>query len=690
MAPVFIRRGSAALVASILIDAGNWAYQRGIVLFCLTAAFFVYSFTISQAIQLYYQAFHYPEHVLAVNKGYKRQDRFPIHWYVLLFLSIALVFFAPVFPSPHSAAMAGTHQESEVDIELGKRYEEAKFYFNQLLTNHSLAQDRYNWSKGAQNFRRIYLSSPKSELAAPCLYMLGRIYNLMYKQFQRDTDLNESISYYRDTARLFSNHPLADDSYYALGLIYLADKNTPQQAADYFVRIVKYYPSGDMHPRAEDMLKQVSKDHDIALPMSMLENSPLGTLNSVLPVKYWSSDDYTRIVVKASGPVSYADSILPKTGNAPRRLYVDFHDSYIEPRYRAPVPIEDGLLKSIRTGQFSKDTVRVVLDIESIDSYKIYSLPDPFRVVIDVRGDSKKDSGKIQRIASSQSKRYPGQNPAGKTDRILVLKAKKKYFPGTTALPPYPLAESTLHSQEPLELSLAQQLGLGVKTIVLDPGHGGKDPGAVANGIMEKDIVLDLAMKLKPQLEQKLGCTVILTRGDDTFISLEERTAIANTKAADLFISLHVNAHRSSKVRGIETYFLNLTTNADAMQVAARENATSTHQMSDLQDILSDIMQNSKIEESSRLAQQVQNAIVDGDAGHSYRNIKNLGVKQAPFYVLIGAEMPSILLEAAFISNKEDVIHLKSSEFISALANDITLGVEAYVTGNMVGLTSSF
>jgi len=633
----------------------------------------------------------HPLHVLAVKKGKELQGIHPFLPYLPILVGILLGLVVSLNTlQPGSSAIASSNQDTRVEIELTKRYNEAKFYFNQLLTNHTLAQERYNWAKGAQNFRRIYLSSPKSEYAAPCLFMLGRVYHLMFKQFHHGEDLDESIGYYRDTARLFSNHVLADDAYFALGLIYLTDEDNPQLAADALARIVKSYPSGDMHPRAEDMLKQISKDHDIALPKSMVGNSPIGKLNNVLPVKYWSSADYTRIVVKASGPVSYEDSVLPKTHNAPRRLYVDFHDSYIEPRYRAPIPIEDGLLRSIRTGQFSKDTVRVVLDIESIDSYKIYSLPDPFRVVIDVRGATTTDSEGVQRINSARSKRFPASSSNHEADTFLVLRDQKKYAPGSGGRSAHETDQKTAFPRFQSQLSLAQQLGLGVKTIVLDPGHGGKDPGAVANGVKEKDIVLKLAKRLKPQLEEQLGYEVILTREDDVFLSLEERTAIANTRGADLFISLHVNAHRSAKVRGVETYFLNLTTNVDAMRVAARENATSTHQMSDLQNILSDIMKNSKIEESSRLAKKVQSAIVQGPSGTSFNKMKDLGVKQAPFYVLIGAEMPAILLEAAFISNSNDVENLKSSAFIKTLADDISNGIETYVNGNMVGLTSDY
>jgi N-acetylmuramoyl-L-alanine amidase len=603
-----------------------------------------------------------------------------------IYILCCALFFVFSWPA---AAQNSSPEENLPSIE--QRYNQAKFYFNQLLTNKKLSSQRENWAKGAQNFRRIYLAEPKSNQAASCLFMLGRLYHHMYLTFHKEGDLDESISYYKDTARLFSDHRLADDSYYSLGRIYLSDKNDTQSAAENLSKVVSSYPNGDMHPLASDMMKQLSKDHDIALPDAMVGgSSQLSKLNYVLPVKYWSSNDYTRVVIMASGPVKYREELLQETKDIPRRLYIDFQESYIEPQYRAPVPIEDGLLKQIRTGQFSKDTVRVVLDIESIGSYKIYSLPDPFRVVIDVRGEPHTNT--VAGTPQADPSNSPSLSSKSKsaTNGPIILADQKKFATDVQKFGKED-TKAKMATSDTQELSLAQQLGLGVKRIVLDPGHGGKDPGAIANGLEEKDIVLKLAKQLKPILEKELGCEVLLTRTDDTYISLEERTAIANTQNADLFLSLHINAHSSSKVRGIETYYLNLSTNADAMRVAARENSTSTHQMSDLQDILSDILKNSKINESSRLAKQVHNSILTGLDNNAFGSIRNLGVKQAPFYVLIGAQMPAILLEIAFISNEEDARNLQSPDFIATLAHQITQGVRGYISNtNIASLTRNF
>ena len=423
--------------------------------------------------------------------------------------------------------------------------------------------------------------------------------------------------------------------------------------------------------------------------------------------------------------VTYREELLEKIGKQPRRLYIDFLESYIEPRFRSPVPIEDGLLKRVRTGQYSTDTVRVVLDIESISSYKIFSLPDPFRVVIDVRGTNKKPqksrSTHLQ-LSSALPPPTPADLPATATDRVSLPPSQDQ--PSSVVSTPSPIAnedkkvvsvivlkdkkknhiageiedndqdndqdydqedDQMLDPPVNTRISLAQQLGLGVGKIVIDPGHGGKDPGAIAFGLKEKDIVLKVAKNLAYHLEKDMNADVILTRDSDTFLPLEERTAIANTNDADLFISLHINAHPSPQVKGFETYFLNLSTNDEAMRVAARENATSAHQMSDLQDILSDIMQNSKINESSRLAQQVHNSMANGLATPPY-TIKNMGVKQAPFYVLIGAGMPAILIEIAFISNPEDARLLADDTFIEKMTAEISKGILEYTNANRAQL----
>ena len=614
-----------------------------------------------------------------------------------------------------SFALAKVHKENN-STSIENQYKAAKISFSQLETDDRIGDLRENWIKCAGKFRKIYLAAPQSEYAPKCLFMLGKIHQRMFSRFKIKKDIEEAISSYDKTASLFRDNSLADDALWSIGNIYL-EKQEPKKAAEYFKKIVTEYPRGDMQAKASEKLKKLTTAPGDPTPPSD-DTAQTAKLINVLPVKYWSSKDYTRIVIDASGPVAFKDQLLEQAGDQPRRLYIDFFNSYVDPKFRIPVPIEDGLLKRIRTGQYSADTVRVILDIESISSYKVFSLPDPFRVVVDVRSQ-KKDGPAVPAVKeplqevepikppemappavpslAATSSKASANTPSSKTrakmpvevklkgpSKIIVLRDSKK-----TGVASHPgLKESSARSTAPASgktFSLAQQLGLRVKTIVLDPGHGGKDPGAMANNLKEKDIVLKVALKLAPILERKLGCKVILTRKRDVFIPLEERTAIANKNNADLFISLHINSSPTAAANGFETYYLNLTGNPEAMRVAAFENATSTHQMSDLQNILSDILKNSKISESSRLAQQVHDAIITR-LEKKYPHIKNLGVKQAPFYVLIGAEMPAILVEMSFISNPDDAQHLKDNHFLTNIANDISSGIQSYISHNTASL----
>ena len=217
--------------------------------------------------------------------------------------------------------------------------------------------------------------------------------------------------------------------------------------------------------------------------------------------------------------------------------------------------------------------------------------------------------------------------------------------------------------------------------MVIDPGHGGKDYGAPGyhRGVHEKKVTLEIAMRLAKQIKTELGLEVVLTRNGDRYLTLEERTAIANTKSADMFISIHTNASRDRRAYGIETYFLNLATDEEAIRVAAMENATSTKNISDLQKILYDLMQNAKINESSRLAAYVQSATVQHLKNKRYSRVKSKGVKQAPFYVLLGAQMPSILIETSFISNSRECERLVNSKYQTRLAEGIVQGIRNYI-----------
>jgi len=613
----------------------------------------------------------------------------PRNRHVLLFL-LTILFFPAGTESFIKADDAGP-EDKPPGVE--QQYNQAKDYYYLLLRAENMQKDRRNWQKGISEFRRIYLDAPQGRLAPNCLFMMAKMHYRMYMRFHQEVDMDQSIGYYTDVYSLFPHNTLADDAIFWAAEIYLKGKKNPDQAAKLYAKQIEMFPGGDKYSQAAGRLQEIQGNFDIKLSEKYSLSQKNKRLMQVLPVQYWSSDDYTRVVIRSTGPVRYKSFLAEKEVNMPRKLYVDFTMCSVEKQNSGPMAIKEGLLKKIQTTQTDPETVRVALDLESITTYKIFSLNDPFRVIVDVHGQQKiiSSSKTLPQVEKEKIARAKRSVPADveelrptarktakeseaelKTDTagepFVVLADRNKKKP--RAKGPNAAVDSTL--------TLAQQLGLGVRRIVLDPGHGGKDPGAMANGLREKDLTLKVARKTAALLKEKYEYEVILTRQKDSSLPLEERTAIANTSKADLFVSIHVNAHPSGRVRGIETFYLNLATNTEAMRVAARENATTTHNISDLQDILSELMQNSKIEESSVLADYVQNSLVSGLQENRY-DTENLGVKQAPFYVLIGAEMPAVLAEISFISNKKDASRLREQEYLNEIAAQIAAGVAGYV-----------
>lgn len=373
-------------------------------------------------------------------------------------------------------------------------------------------------------------------------------------------------------------------------------------------------------------------------------------------VRFWTNPGYTRVVMDLTKEVDFSANYLPAEpkNRVPPRIYVDLKKTTLAQKLSDPTPVDDGLLRRIRTGVSGDGTVRVVFDLVSFKDYKVFPLEDPFRLVVDVAGDGEP--------ALTADKPEVRSLPPGPKDGIAGILDK-----ATSDIPlPVHIPKATV--------------GRGLRRIVVDAGHGGKDPGAIGpDGIREKDVTLAIARALAKKLEKELGCQVILTRNSDVYLDLAERTAIANKVGADLFISIHANASLSRRAYGIETYYLNFSKNEQATAVVARENGTSLKQVGDLERILFDLMANSKINESSRLAAEIQKSLV-GHLSHRYSHIKDLGVRQGPFYVLLGATMPSVLVETAFISNPREESRLTDPQYYRNAVAGIARGVRNYAS----------
>jgi len=529
---------------------------------------------------------------------------------------------------------AGTGKVSNPKAKQAReKYRQAETCYAKLSTSPKKQKYRDQWMSCIEKYDAVHRIAPDSEYAAAGLYWSGVLHHGLYKKSFLKKDKDKAVGVLQNTIIRYPGSVYAQKAKAKI-LAISGRQSLPQTA--------KKKPATGLYHNQSDDIAGLIQEKKSAKPKASSGTQPANGKNTVVQgLRFWSNPSYTRIVIDADQEARFNDHILKQdpSKKKPPRLYVDLMGSVLKSGIETFVPINDNLLSNVRAGQHLPDSVRVVIDIKSYDRYKIFSLRNPFRIVIDVWGES---------VASRKHKRSP-VSPGAKDEKLV---------PG----------------------ALAKQLALGVRRIVIDPGHGGKDYGAPGyhKGVHEKKIVLAISRRLAKKIKKELSCEVILTRNSDRYLSLEERTAIANTKDADLFISIHTNSAKDRRAYGIETYFLNLATDDEAIRVAAIENQTSTKNISDLETILNDLMQNAKISESKRLATSVQGAL-NTHMRRSYKRVKNKGVKQAPFYVLLGAQMPAILVETSFISNPRECKRLTDPQYQEQLCNGIIKGIKQYI-----------
>ena len=412
-----------------------------------------------------------------------------------------------------------------------------------------------------------------------------------------------------------------------------------------------------------------------ASPVSAFAKSPPDSSSIVMlrAIRREALPDTLRVTLELDREVAFHDERI----EGPPRVFVDLPNTRaVEPLKDATIPYPDGPVKQVRVGRQLNSRTRVVLDLNGAGSHSVYAVYNPYRIVIDIGHPAAGAASVIP------TERAPiGTRPV-RAPLVMASNASKATPPAPAPppretpaadTPPAPLAPP-LNSKG--GFSIARQLGLGVTRIVIDPGHGGHDPGARGNGISEAALVLDVATRLEDLLKKE-NVEVVLTRRTNAFVALEERTALANRSDADLFLSIHANASTVPGARGIETYFLNFAPNPEAEAIAARENAGSSKSMRHLPDIVQAIALNNKIDESRDFATIVQSALYQ-ELRKTNRTLRNLGVKQAPFMVLVGATMPSVLAEISFMSNSAEAALLKTDRYKQEIAEALLAGIMRY------------
>ncbi|MGD0619445.1 MAG: N-acetylmuramoyl-L-alanine amidase [Bryobacteraceae bacterium] len=459
----------------------------------------------------------------------------------------------------------------------------------------------------------------------------------------------------------------------------------------------------------------------------------------VTAVRFWSMGDVTRIAIEATGQFDFHSDHLP---NPDRLFFdLPGTKPDLERRGVNVIPVHDRYLKQIRVAETQHGVTRIVLDLASSSSFTTETLANPDRLIIELRTPGGTAKAPVQESATAEramapppvtrtarvftppppapARRAPDpvvgtpdidEPPAVATtatarpNSALIAKLNVPPPPAArirtqdlapetkpegkseTTSPPlrasavapapdtaYPARRTTASGDR----SMTRVLGLKVSRIVIDAGHGGHDTGTIGpTGLREKDLVLDVSMRLGALIEERMGSQVIYTRSDDTFIPLEQRTAIANDNHADLFLSIHANSSQVRAASGVETYYLSFTTSKDALDLATRENAESSMTVNDLQDLLQKIALKDKVDESREFAERIQTALCAASTRTAHN--RDRGIRKAPFVVLIGATMPSVLAEIGFVSNAQDERLLKRPETRQKLAEALYKGLSQY------------
>ncbi len=546
-----------------------------------------------------------------------------------------------------------------------QQYQKARSKYYELINSRQTGQQA-EWLICIEMFRRVWSEHPKTKRASDALFSAGLLYWNMHQRFGKQSNLYGAIKAYEQLVDAYPKSTLADDALYNTAIIYHEDMGDRRQALQVLNRILQLYPRGDMASQARSLLKKLRGG---AAP----NKEASGVV--IEDIRYWSNPAYTRVSIYLSRAAAYHHHFLKKDPRlqTPPRLYVDVRGAKLSAKLQRNMKLKDALLQRVRSGQFDQNVARVVLDMNSVYDYQISARSEPHRIIIDVQGERPRQTLVAEIVDAELKQTISAAAPQAKT-------VQKKPDKVKTAVSKHGSAKKTSPDIPGIEMNLQQA---PIRTIVIDPGHGGDDPGAVGpGGTREKAVVLGIALKLRDVLRKNQRYKVILTRDHDVFVPLQERSRLANQMRGDLFISIHANASRKRKASGISTYIFDDATDEYSKRLAQRENA-SIHQgeMQDediLQRIFKSMSKNFFTYQSADLASMVQRAMVKSLKSR-YKKVQDLGVKGAMFYVLWNTDMPAILVETSFITNATEERRLRSDFYQLELAKSLGKGISKFL-----------
>jgi N-acetylmuramoyl-L-alanine amidase len=640
-----------------------------------------------------------------------------------------------------SAAPAKTNAEASATANAAVRRQSASTQFaraeeQRAALNSKPTEKRTlaDYKQVVAGYRRVALITPRAPEVPDSLLAIAELYTEMGDRFGR-TYYQSAADSYQFLVREYPTNKYCQDAILRVAKLQREQLGDSSLAKKTYEDFLKKYPHSPRKREVQEALAElallqnsdapsatnnVASNSNTASPAAeevpasapvhsggkLASRSDAGEIPRVRRIRAAAYGDATRVTIDLEDSVQYTSGRIAN----PDRIFFDLHAARLTAEVaRGNIRAEGGLLSAVRVAQNHNGVVRVVLDVNGVKDYTASLINNPPQLLIDLYGNSQvaapvrnAQTSKTQQqvVAENSDESAPGNsksaidnsiggtaagsNPSAATRNSLpsATNAKSKPVKSTAAnakpdlIRPASAPQPTRDGQS----TLTRALGLKIGRIVIDAGHGGHDTGTIGpTGLMEKDLCLDVALRLGKIIEQKLpGADVVYTRSDDTFVPLEERTNIANQAKADLFLSIHANSSRDHAARGIETYYLNLKGSAEAMEVAARENATAQGGVHELQDLVMKIARTEKIDESKELAEDVQDSLAKRIQKTS-KPVKNRGVRKAPFVVLIGADMPSILTEISFLSNPADEQLLKKPENRQRVAEGLYQGVASYL-----------
>jgi N-acetylmuramoyl-L-alanine amidase len=623
------------------------------------------------------------------------------------------------------------------------QFDKAESQREALLAQPEQARTRQQYETVIAAYRRIVLEAPISSKADGSAFEVAELTAEMARRFKDDAALFSAVREYKFLRKEYPSSKHRIEALLAIGVIYKNDLGDVADGQSALEDLVRQYPNSQSAEKAREELGSLhSEESEEAASRESVKptskeakkaqrddssSAKSNDLVQVTAVEHWSTPDYTRVTVDLDQDVEFESQRI----DSPDRIFFDLKNAYLPSALKGKsFDVDDGLVKKVRVAQFKPGKARIVIETDGNATYNASLLLSPPRLVIDVHSDGVHSDGvrsdsvhsgdptprqpttattaKVQKeggprtvkVVPAEEKRI--SSARADAPKRVIVEAEDSTDDDTDTPPQKPVEKiaktrtttKSLKHQSPLmasareaqptssgDRSLIRALGLKIGKIVIDPGHGGHDTGTIGpNGLLEKDLVLDVSRRLGKLLEARLGADVVFTRRDDTFIPLETRTSIANQEQADLFVSVHANSSHDPDARGVETYYLNFTSSPEALEVAARENAASDKDIHELQDLVKKIALREKIDESREFASDVQESLHSGLATKS-AGIRDRGVKKAPFVVLIGANMPSILAEISFISNPGDEKRLKGPEYRQRIAESLYRGISRYVNG---------